>query len=81
MVLKLSYYIAEMCTILLDNFGDTIVFHFSIIRDSFQKTLSDFGHFEQLCEKNSCHTVLRLYKTYLLPIWDIFYDDCTEREN
>ena len=54
MVLKLSYYIAEMCTIYWHNFRSTIVFNFSVIIDSFQKSFSDFGHFEQLCEKNSC---------------------------
>ena len=29
-------------------FDGTIVFHFYVIIDSFQKTFSDFGHFEQL---------------------------------
>ena len=27
------------------------------------------------------YTTFRLDKSYSFPIWDIFYDDCTEREN
>ena len=39
MVLKLSYNIAEMCTIYWHNFGGTIVANFSVIIDSFQKNI------------------------------------------
>ena len=36
------------------NFGGIIVFKFSVIIDSFQKTFSNFCDFSELCERNYC---------------------------
>ena len=44
MVSKLSYYIAEKCTMLFaGNFGGIIIFHFSVKFSGKKKPVSDFG--------------------------------------
>ena len=94
MVSKLLYYIAEKC-ILYNFIGIILVaYHclsFSVVSTSFLLFLADFGHFLHLyVEQNLALTqrvntheyiIFRLDKSYSFPIWDIFYDDHTEREN